>query len=820
MSRQASDSINIRPTPRVLRMLGEIDLPAEKCFAEFIDNALDEGIDGKPGRGSTSESGETLRVEIETPTRYEYDDNYDNAKIIVRDNGPGMAPRELEKNLRAGYSGKDPIDELGLFGMGFNVATARLGSRTTVKTTQAGQERWALVTIDFRELEANNSYELDVEFEDKKDPSDHGTEIIIEQLEEISRTLRHKSIDEELGDMYTPVIENENISIILDGDEISSKPHCTWNKDRSVEISGEEFPAHIPIDEKVGEAYYCKTCWNWWEDRFVENEREGEDQRKECPACGDKGDLEHRDQRVYGWVGIQRFFDQRHFGIDLIRNGRVIEKHDKSFFYWENPKTGEKEKEYPIDTTHWGGRIVGELHIDFVPVTNVKDGFRKENERWEKVREAVRGEGPFRPTYASDHGYEPNRSPLGKLFKGYRTGNEAGKKRLVPGKVTSDGKVEAINAEPQRWAEKFWEGVPEYQDDTKWWKAVEKAEEAKRSSSSSTSTTKGDTKGSDKGESGFNFDPEADQDSQRDDGTEEEEEMQEGKEDISEEEKGEQNNKVPEKEEDNEGSKLNTETDDDISQTYGLDRIDQPDIEILAQRVISGNLGGSPVEVKTRKFNEKLVRYDPSHEVFTGFGHSPIDAVLMEVASTFLARMDDPGSWTQSRLYAELKSKYCSDKRLTPETLASRATKLLQKIRQRIAEEKYSLNEHEIPSEVRSEVERKFLRKTGKAGADVKKLFESSAYLEFSSNDELIRYFKENPSQFFDGTVWERAFSGLASEDLKERSKSEFLGYLEDARMLAEEALERDVEGMRASTQIELERAAMSLKIIEKQSVL
>jgi len=47
MSTQDSVTIDVTPTPRVLRMLGQVDLSPARCFAEFIDNGLDEGIDGK-----------------------------------------------------------------------------------------------------------------------------------------------------------------------------------------------------------------------------------------------------------------------------------------------------------------------------------------------------------------------------------------------------------------------------------------------------------------------------------------------------------------------------------------------------------------------------------------------------------------------------------------------------------------------------------------------------------------------------------------------------------------------------------------------------
>lgn len=811
MSTQQENTIDITPTPRVLRMLGEIDLPPERCFAEFIDNALDEGIEGKPGRKSADDGGEEMRIEIETPTLYEFDDAHDEARILVRDTGPGMSKEELERNLRAGYSGKDPVDEMGLFGMGFNIATARLGNRTTVRTTRTGDESWAVVTIDFQKLEAQNSYELEVEEENKADSSDHGTEIIIEQLEEVSRTLRRQSLDETLGDMYTPVLENENVAIIINGDEITARPHCIWNKERSVEIGNEEFPAYIPIEEKVGDGYYCKNCWTWWEDRFVEPDAEDETDLS-CPACENGGDVDFRDQLVYGWVGIQRFFHESHYGIDLIRNGRVIEKHDKSLFDWENPETGEMEKEYPIDTTHWGGRIVGELHIDFVPVTNVKDAFRKQNERWKKVREAVRGEGPFRPTYADDYGYEPNRSPLGRLFKGYRTGNEPGKKRLVPGKVTSDGDVKAINAEPQEWAEKFWQGDPEYSDDTKWWEAVERAEQTLRdpdpdpddADSDVTDISQNSDDSNDQSESDTDdfFDPDTDSDEL----------------DVDDH-NGEDSDDDTGPEEDSISEPLETEVDEDNSRKYGLEDIDQPDIKINARKVISGSLDGNPAEVISDSFNERTVRYDPTHDVFTGFGHEPIDAILMEIAGTFLTRMDDKTGWYQSRVYAELKSKYCADDRVTPEALASRAASILQDIGERVAQDEHNLNQYEVTEDIKTDVERNFFKNSDPDGRTIDDLIETSEYLAYAPNEEIIRYFEEHPEQFFDGTIWGRAYSDLSSEALRAQSVNEFLGYLKDARMLAEEALTFELGDANSSQAMELERAAISLRILESELV-
>lgn len=55
--------------------------------------------------------------------------------IEVSDNAQGMTLEQMRNAVRAGYSNNNPIGNLGLFGMGFNIATARLGSRTEIWST-------------------------------------------------------------------------------------------------------------------------------------------------------------------------------------------------------------------------------------------------------------------------------------------------------------------------------------------------------------------------------------------------------------------------------------------------------------------------------------------------------------------------------------------------------------------------------------------------------------------------------------------------------------------------------------------------------------
>ena len=69
-----------------------------------------------------------------------------------------MTDEDLRKAVKAGYSGNDPVEKLGLFGMGFNIATARLGKRTEVWTTTAESGEWIGVEIDFDRLEEANAF--------------------------------------------------------------------------------------------------------------------------------------------------------------------------------------------------------------------------------------------------------------------------------------------------------------------------------------------------------------------------------------------------------------------------------------------------------------------------------------------------------------------------------------------------------------------------------------------------------------------------------------------------------------------------------------
>jgi signal transduction histidine kinase len=106
-------NFDLTPDPRVLQILGEIDLPQWKCIAELVDNSIDGFLNAERA-GNVIENPEVV---ISVPRT-----DAPSARITVRDNGPGMSGDTLEQAVKAGWTGNSPILNLGLFGMGFNIA--------------------------------------------------------------------------------------------------------------------------------------------------------------------------------------------------------------------------------------------------------------------------------------------------------------------------------------------------------------------------------------------------------------------------------------------------------------------------------------------------------------------------------------------------------------------------------------------------------------------------------------------------------------------------------------------------------------------------
>lgn len=450
-------NLDITPSPRLLQVLGDIPLQPWQCIAELVDNSLDELLK-TPNR--SSDNPLTVEIDIEESSN-------GAVYLVVRDNGGGMSVDELERSLRAGHSAKNRYGSLGLFGMGFNIATARLGNVTTVTTTQAGSDEALHVTIDFADIQKRESFSvpLTTSFVDREDS---GTIVKVllkrEMAEQLRRPTMKKTLISQLGDVYSYLLRTSvpglsktdtasPIAAILkfNGERVTAKLPCVWSDSRYVTSYGQQVSAIQYIDTKLTAATACLDCGHW-------DRKNGPEI---CNECGSQN-LELRERRIWGWLGIQRFLDSSSFGIDFIRYGRKILKQDKSIFVFQDPDTLRTDAEYPIEMPANQGRIVGEVHLDHVPVTYQKNDFDRQSYDWQKAVEVVRGTGPLKPKSSK----ETNDSPLATLFSAFRR-NDPGLRYLVPG----DG-TRALHGKAREWAALFDKGVVRMLDDSEWYEAA------------------------------------------------------------------------------------------------------------------------------------------------------------------------------------------------------------------------------------------------------------------------------------------------------------------------------------------------------------
>lgn len=470
MDEYSSDEelLDITPDPKVLLALTQTPLKPLDALCELIDN----GIDAFAAARNAGVVVEHRLIEVQIPGAAAI--RRGEGVVRVVDNGAGLDRTGLENTLRAGFSGKNRFDTLGLFGMGFNIATGKLGRRTVVTTARSEDQVALRVILDLPRIVSSRSFNVPVETIQKPPNFAHGTVIEIDQwwpegdansgfALQLASTPK-ANLKQQLGRRYASILrraEDTSVRVVLNSEPLEPYEHCVWSADRFVERRGwGNIPARIDFNEVVHTQRRCI--------------KDGSIIPTDSPRCIECGSAEFRnvEERIKGWVGIQRFDDNNRFGIDLVRNGRTIRVAEKdTFFTWSN-ELGEPVKEYPTDQQT--GRIVGEVQLDHVPVDFQKQDFQRTTEEWSRAIAYIRG-GSLLPS--NWHGDQQNATPISRLFQGYR-------KVRVPG--TSDmymGRWDEVTNRPVRISrqieEEFYARFVArevgYFDDAKWWELVEAA---------------------------------------------------------------------------------------------------------------------------------------------------------------------------------------------------------------------------------------------------------------------------------------------------------------------------------------------------------
>lgn len=448
-------TIDITPSPRILRTLGEIPFQPWQCIAELIDNSIDAFAEAHRAGTVIPEKRVTVGWSNESV-------GSSSRTIEIMDTGQGMNLCQLQNAARAGYSSNDPINNLGLFGMGFNIATARLGETTRLLSAEPESSEWVGIEIDFDTLIHSKNYAASIISMPKMNQLEHGTKVIVSNLKGETYThLRDKESDirRQLENIYSPILSEIDVEIYLQGKKLSRRSHCVWGRSRYVTRDSKQVPAIVDIDRDLGKALFDV-------DKNSYLSRDAQQEIINQYGTNYPSNIIERRKRLRGWVGIQRYANPNDYGIDFIRNGRKILISNKQLFYYDNPMTGSSKLEYPVELgTTVGGRIVGEVHVDYLLPTYQKNDFDRTDPSWNETVEALRGIGPILPQDRKAMGYtDSNDSPIGLLVNGYRRCEPGTKFLFIEKGIAKD------------FAERFRRGEPDYLSDDKCWQAAQEAD--------------------------------------------------------------------------------------------------------------------------------------------------------------------------------------------------------------------------------------------------------------------------------------------------------------------------------------------------------
>ena len=467
---------DLTPDQNLLMVLAHTDMKPIDALCELVDNAVDSFMKAEKNGNFVDRPV----IDIDLPTITEL--KRGRGIIRVRDNGPGMTLEETQNALTAGYSSHAPFDDsLGQFGVGLNIATSKFSRTTRLVTATVDAEAAIAVDVDLGRLVKLKTFEVQPQEVDKKKNFPEGSGTIIELGQwwpkgepnrDFPRRLVQygpKPIREMLGRRYATLLrkndKGQRYVIRLRDEECEPFEHCVWGKNRSVERNGREISAQIHFDNADSKDMHiqrrCKECGALL--------KEGGEQ---CPIDDSHSGIRELKEQIHGWIGVQRFDDLSHFGVDLIRRGRAIRILEKDAFFKFRDEEGNESIDYPVDGTF--GRIVGEVHMNHVPVGFTKQDFNRESPEWSRSMSYLRGDSSLR---AQQPRADQNNSPMMQIYTGYRRVRRVGPPDMYMGVmgVGRDGepKAKRIDRGTERdFYRRFLLKEPGYYDDTKWWEKV------------------------------------------------------------------------------------------------------------------------------------------------------------------------------------------------------------------------------------------------------------------------------------------------------------------------------------------------------------
>jgi hypothetical protein len=564
---------------------------------------------------------------------------------------------------------------------------------------------------------------------------------------------------------------------------VTPRRACRWGDDRFIiygaGANAEKIRAYVEIDERFEPADACELCGNWQE--------KGKDL---CDQCG-TADLRQRERHLHGWLGIQRHLDRRDFGIDFLRNGRKILQFDKELFNWRNPDdpSAAVDVEYPVELANQGGRLIGEIHLDYVPVHYDKSAFEYSDKAWRGAVQYLRGVGPLQPQKARAAGYAENTSPLGRLFKGYRR-NTAGRRDLIPG----DGS-RPLHEETRQWAQKFWAGDPEYQTDEKWWEQVlsheERVEAAKLAKAGGGRTDTADEDavltalGVAAGKLGAEIPSERD--------------------DVST-----SSQQQPVFQAETVQQRLTRYRTDgivlqELTREFYLPEVGGLKVETIArsEEVLDESGSPTPVWLAQGAGGTATAIIDETHDAFRKLGVEPAELLLAEISATLKVKADSPLS--HSQIAARLRAACLPDSAVDPAVIKSQAAELFADLRQRMSDAIGDDTERAVSYLDADEQTATTNALVSDGGSRLSLTLANAQFVRYVPPLFLVKLVESWPEAFMDNRVFIGPYESLPSPSSRRLSLARVVGYLNDiATLLSFETVPNTAQLRRTRLSIEL----------------
>lgn len=186
-----AETLALRFDPNTIEHLGfKMYSRLPNAVAELVANAFDA-------------DAEHVQVTLDTSG---------TQRVTVADDGHGMSPADLaERYLRIGRNRRRDADGLsesgkrkvaGRKGLG-KLALFGIGKRITIRTKRAGEASWSIVAMDWDAIlgETDGVYRPDSSSLTAASPSDHGTTILVEELQRKS-PVNARSLAESLAKLF------------------------------------------------------------------------------------------------------------------------------------------------------------------------------------------------------------------------------------------------------------------------------------------------------------------------------------------------------------------------------------------------------------------------------------------------------------------------------------------------------------------------------------------------------------------------------------------------------------------------------------------